>query len=211
MLRLPRSLRPPPGLAASWDRAVAHARRIVHRRRWIVHAAAIAAVALGASSGWSALTALRTAREAWGPTTPVAVARTALAPGDRADAATVSVQRWPAALVPPGALRGVPDAVVRQDVGPGEVLAAADVGASPGPAGMLADGEVAAVLALDESRRPPLAVGDRVGVVVGDERVASGTVLAVDALTVVVGVPSEPAASIAAAASNDAVALLLEP
>ncbi len=211
MHRLPTILRPPPGAVAAWDRSAAAVRRAARHHRRLGHLAALIAVLAGAWAGWSALAEAGDARDRWGHTVPVVVADVALAPGDRADAGSVSMRAWPAALAPPSALHAIPDAVVRQRVGAGEALGSADVGSVAGTAGMLATEEVAVAIPIEQSRRPTLATGDRVGVVVGDQRTASGTVLEVDASTVVVAVPSDRAATIAAATINDSVVLLLEP
>jgi len=210
MRHLARILRPPPGFAAAWDRSLGRARRATARHRWVGHAAALLAVVCGAWVGWSALSSLDHARDAWGDTVAVVVADVALAPGDRADAATVSVRRWPVALAPADAIHEVPDAVVRQHVGPGEPIGAGDVGRGEGAVAMLDPGEAAVAVTVDESRRPTLRVGDRVGVVVGDQRVANGEVIEVDPTTVLVAVPTDAAPAIAAAGLSDEAALLLE-
>ena len=130
MLRSPRS---PAVLTA----VAARVRSRLTRRRSLGRIAAAGCVGLGVWTGWSVLASMADARDAWGTTVPVAVADVALRPGDHAGSATVSLRRWPATLVPPGALREVPDAVVRQQVEPGEPLGAADIGPAAGPAGLL--------------------------------------------------------------------------
>lgn len=204
MLRSPRS---PAVLTA----LAARARSRLARRPSLGRATAAACIGLGAWSGWSVLASMADARDAWGTTVPVAVADVALAPGDHAGAATVSVRNWPVALVPPDALREVPDAIVRQRVVPGEPLSAADVGPGNGPAGLLPAGWVAVAVPLDESRRPPLATADAVGVVVGGVRLTAGAVIEASAGLVIVAVPAGDAAQVAAAALDDAVGLTLEP
>jgi hypothetical protein len=189
----------------------ARARLRLARRRSLGRLAATGSVALGAWAGASTLGAMTDARGAWGTTVPVVVADVALAPGDHAGEATVSVRDWPAALVPPGALRAVPDAVVRQDVAAGEPLDATDIGPGAGPAGLLPEGWVAVAVPLDAARRPPLATADLVGVVVAGERIAGGAVVEASSGLVVVAVPAAEAAQVAAAALDDAVGLTLEP
>ena len=105
----------------------------------------------------------------------------------------------------------MPDAVVRQHVGVGEVLGAADVGPSPGPAGLVPDGWAAVAVPLEEGLRPPLAIGDLVGVVVGGVRECGGSILDVSAMTVIVAVDGAHAALVATAALDGLVSLVLEP
>lgn len=204
MLRSPRS----PALFAD---LAARARSRLARRRSLGRLAAVGSVALGAWAGASTLGAMADARDAWGTTVPIVVADVALLPGDHAGEATVSLRAWPATLVPPGALREMPDAVVRQAVAVGEPLGAADIGPAEGPAGLLPAGWVAVAVPLAESRRPPLATADAVGVVVGGGRLTGGAVVETSAGLVVVAVPAAEAAQVAAAALDDAVGLTLEP
>jgi hypothetical protein len=204
MLRSPRS-------SALITALAARLRLRLARRRSLGRLAAAACIALGTWAGAATLGSMAEARDAWGTTVPVAVADVALGPGDHAGAATVSLREWPAVLVPPDALRAVPDAVVRQRVSIGEPLSAADVGPAGGPAGLLPAGWVAVAVPLDEARRPPLAIADRVGVVVGGVRVTGGAVAEASAGLVIVAVPAGDAAPVAAAALDDAVSLTLEP
>jgi SAF domain-containing protein len=204
MLRSPRS---PAAITA----LAARLRLRLARRRSLGRVAAVGCIALGVWAGATTLGSMADARDAWGTTVPIAVADVALAPGDHADATTVSLRDWPAALVPPDALRDVPDAVVRQRVAPGEPLSPADVGPAAGPAGLLPAGWVAVAVPLDEARRPPLAIADRVGVVVGGVRVTGGAVVEASAGLVIVAVPAGDAAQVAATALDDAVSLTLEP
>lgn len=204
MLRSPRS---PAVLTA----VAARVRSRLTRRRSLGRIAAVGCVGFGAWTGWSVLASMADARDAWGTTVPVAVADIALRPGDHAGPGTVSLQHWPATLVPPGALRELPDAVVRQAVGAGEAIGAADLGPAAGPAGLLPEGWVAVAVPLDESRRLPLATADRVGVVVGGVRVTGGAVVEASTGRVIVAVPAADAAEVAAAALDDAVGLTLEP
>jgi hypothetical protein len=204
MLRSPRS---PAVLAA----LAARGRLRLARRRSLGRVAAVGCVALGTWAGAATLGAMAAARDAWGTTVPVAVADVALAPGDHAGAATVSLRDWPAALVPADALRDVPDAIVRQRVGPGEPLSAADVGPGDGPAGLLPAGWVAVAVPLDEGRRPPLRTADAVGIVVAGVRVTRGAIVDASPSLVIVAVPASEAGSVATAALDDAVGLTLEP
>jgi hypothetical protein len=204
MLRSPRSLAVLAALAA-------RARLRLARRRSLGRIAALGCIALGAWAGATTLGAMADARDAWGTTVPVAVADVALAPGDHAGPATVSLRYWPAALVPPGALRHVPDAVVRQAVGSGEPLGAADVGPADGPAGLLPAGWVAVAVPLDESRRPPLRTADAVGVVVAGVRVTGGAIVDASPSLVIVAIPASEAGGVATAALEDVVGLTLEP
>lgn len=204
MLRSPRS-------PAAVTALAARVRLRLARRRSLGRVAAVGCIALGVWTGATTLGAMADARDAWGTTVPIVVADVALAPGDHAGAATVSLRDWPAALVPLDALREVPDAVVRQRVSIGEPLSAADVGPGAGPAGLLPAGWVAVAVPLDEARRPPLGTADRVGVVVGGVRATGGAVVEASAGLVIVAVPAGDAAQVAAAALDDAVGLTLEP
>jgi pilus assembly protein CpaB len=204
MLRFPRS-------PALLNTLAARARFHLTRHRWLGRIAAAGCIGAGAWAGAAMLGAMADARDAWGTTVPVAVADVPLVPGDHAGPATVSLRDWPAALVPPGALRAVPDAVVRQAVGSGEPLGVADIGPADGPAGLLPEGWVAVAVPLDESRRPPLAIADRVGVVVDGVRVTGGAVVQASPGLVIVAVPATDAARVATAALDDAVSLTLEP
>lgn len=181
------------------------------RRRSLGRSAAVACIAAGGWAGWSTLAAMTEQRDRWGDTVPVAVATVHLAPGDHAGAGTVTLRDWPVALAPPGSLRELPDATVRQEVAAGEPLGAADIGSGDGPAGLLPAGWVAVAVPLDDSRRPPLATADRVGVVLGDRRVTGGAVVEASPGLVVVAVPATDAGPVAAAALDDAVGLVLEP
>jgi hypothetical protein len=200
-----------PAAQAQLLAAAARLRLRLARRRSLGRVAAAACIGAGAWAGATTLAAMADARDAWGTTVPVAVADVALSPGDHAGADTVSLRDWPAALVPPGALRTMPDAVVRQRVEPGEALSPADVGPATGAAGLLADGWVAVAVPLDESRRPPLATADRIGVVVDGVRATGGAVVEAAPGLVIVAVPEPEAAPVAAAALHDAVSLILEP
>jgi len=100
---------------------------------------------------------------------------------------------------------------VTQRVRAGEVLGAADLGVAPGPPGMLPAGWVAVAVPLDESRRPPLATADRVGVVVAGAPAVHGAVVEAGPGLVVVAVPATDAAGIVVAALDGAIGLTLEP
>lgn len=156
------------------------------------------------------MAALADAREAWGDTVPVLVARRPLAPGDPL-AGNVDEVRWPAALVPSGRAAGVPaGAVARRRVSAGFPLAGADVAARPAPLGLVPDGWLAAPLV--ESPRSGADVGDRVRVV------ADGVAVAPEALVVgfvgdatLVATPADAAPLVALADASGQVTLLRVP
>jgi hypothetical protein len=189
---------------------VARTRLLSVRRRSLARIAAAACIVAGAWTGWSTFGSLAARRDAWGTRVPVVVADVELSPGDPADGSTMSLRSWPAALVPAGALSQVPDAVVRQRVGPGELVGALDVGTGRGPSGLVPDGWAAVAIAIEAGRRPPLAVGDDVGLIVGGARRADGVVVTIDLTAVVVALPADRAGPVAAAALDDAVGIVLD-
>lgn len=173
-------------------------------RRWLTAATlcAVTGLVVGRS-----ITAAETTRSRWGTTVPVLVAD---APVERGDVLTqrVSMQEWPAAMVPPNAVVELdPDATAASDLDAGVPLTAVAVelsGADPverievavplGPASMtfVAGQQVDLWSTTDRT----LAVGPSARVVT--EKVATRAIVAVDsgAQHVVVAVTSEEAASV---------------
>jgi Flp pilus assembly protein CpaB len=142
-------------------------------------------------------------RAAWGASSVVVVASRDLAPGDVVAAADVVVDQWPVAVVPVGAVAEPP--VGRTVVAPivaGEAVVArrlAPAGLS-GTAALVPDGMRAVAVPAGGSyglEVPPLAVGDRVDVLVTVDGPAD--VVAHDAVVVAVG---ETATTIAVDASE---------
>lgn len=192
---------------------LARVRMFLARHRSIGRAGFVACIAVIGLGAFSAVDSLEREREAWGSTVPVVVADRPLAPGDAADGNSMSLRHWPAALVPPAALRELPASVVSQPVGQGEAVTTADVGTAPGAAGLVPAGWVVVAIPLDATLRPPLHIGDRVGVVIGVERLSDGIVIEPSATAVMLAVPSTdaPMAAGAAASGSGTVALILEP
>lgn len=193
-----------------------------HPRVWwlVVLAAALAA-------GWlasSAVTSAEQARAAWGATRRVVVVERARDAGDELRPGDLAVDERPAAMVPASALETLPDrAVLRAAVVAGEVLVAERIA----PAGL---SDVAARLPTDHRAVaiptepgyvPPLAVGDRVDVLVALPSEAAGggppgfvlaarvLVVGIDEATVTVAVPRDAAPRVAVALGQGAVTLAL--
>lgn len=187
-------------------------RRLLARRPWIYWLIVIvAAVACGAEVR-QRVSAIDDARDAWGDSHEVLVARHDTRPGELLD---VDVQRVPIAIVPGAALNqdaGDGPLIARQDVSAGEIVTTTDVGRAgrDGPGALLPDGW-AAVPVIES---PPLgaAIGARVRIV------SDGIVLAPDAIVVgyhddvtVIAVPADVAPMVAAGADGGGVAVLLLP
>jgi pilus assembly protein CpaB len=189
---------------------LARGRHLLARRPWLYWLAAIVlAVGVGLAATRAA-SAVDDARARWGATRDVVVATAELVPGEPL-AGRTEVRARPSPTVPATALRAVePGAVARQHVAPGEVVVTGDVAATAAPATLVPDGWSAVAVA--EAVPTGVAVGDRVGVAGG------GVVLAVEGVVVgrpgeavLVAVPDDEAAAVAAASSAGDVALLLRP
>jgi hypothetical protein len=148
------------------------------------------------------------ARAAWGATEAVAVAVEPARPGQPVVA---RARHLPVAMIPAEAVRLLePGAVARQDVAAGEVLVAHDVVAPRGPAALVPAGWQA--LAVAEPVASGVAAGDRVAAVSGGIVLsAQGLVVGTTAEGVLVAVPADAAAQVAAAAIKGELALLLSP
>ncbi|HEV8115336.1 MAG TPA: SAF domain-containing protein [Acidimicrobiales bacterium] len=165
-----------------------------------------------------------TARAAWGQATEVVVARRDLAAGDRLDSNSTRLLEHPGPLIPPGALTELPvDARLAEPVYAGEVLRAerlAPAGLSAVAARLPADTRAVAV-PVDAGVTPPLAVGDRVDVLValGAEAAPGrppGFALATDVVVVdvtevavTIAMPRDAAPRLAVAFGQGAVTLAL--
>ena len=163
-------------------------------------------------------------RAAWGTTTVVAVATRDIAAGDPLRTADVELVDRPLAVVPDDALDHVPDGrVAATAIGAGEVVVAArlaPVGVT-GLAATLPAGSRAIAIPVEVGLAPPLAVGDRVDVLVALAPEAAGAgppgfvvaagalVVSVDegAVTVAVSAPAAP--RVAVALGHGAVTLAL--
>jgi hypothetical protein len=148
------------------------------------------------------------ARASWGATTQVWVATADAGAGQVLHAQRRQV---PVAMVPHGAVTGElpPAAIARQAVAAGEVVVAHDVGAGRLP--LLAAGQRAVAIPADDNTIT-VAVGDRVDVVArGQVLAGDGVVVDVSLGAVVVGVPADDAAGVAAAALDRIAVVVLRP
>ena len=197
------------------------------RRRWrparpsLYWTAAIGLAALTALVVHGLVARAEEARRRWGDVVDVPVAATKLAPGDVVDEADVVVQRWPAALLPAGALADPPV---------GRVVVAPVLAGEPFVRGRLAPEGLSPIAAL----LPPgtlavavpapalaLAVGDRVDVlatfdpsVTGDSEPSfavaeAAVVVAVGPDSVTVAVSEHEAPRVAFALAQGVVTLAL--
>jgi Flp pilus assembly protein CpaB len=145
---------------------VVRARRVLVRPG--VRRLAIAALAAAtAVTVMSLVDAAGAARDRWGDTRPVVVARRDLAPGEVLDAGSVETRDLPVAVVAEAALAEAPaGAVVRQPIAAGEPLVAGRLAPAglTGAAALVPPGERAVAVPAGPAGRPPVAVGDRVDV-----------------------------------------------
>ena len=191
-------------------------------RLWwaVTLALALAAGALTAGAVERAVAA----RAAWGTTTTVLVAVRGVAAGEPIGAGDVERQARPAAMVPPTALRELPDrAVAGAAVVEGEVLVRERLAGAGlrGPAARLPSGTRAVAIPAEPGLTPPVEVGDHVDVIVALAAAAAGdgppgftlvpraVVVAVDEHAVTVGVPADDAARVVVALGAGAVTLAL--
>lgn len=204
-------------------RIMTRARLEIAHRPALRHAI-VAGLALLA--GWTALSwsaRVEAQRASWGDTLPVLVARADLVPGEPLGG-SVERRDVPAAVVPPAAIDLVdsvrpggagdplgPGAVARRAIPAGAILTSVDVAMHGHPESLLTPGEVAVAVA--ERIRSGARVGDQVMVVSdGFVLVRAATVVAVHDDRVVVAVPEELAAGVAAAAIGPSgVSVLVRP
>lgn len=162
---------------------------------------------------------------AYGELVPVLVATGDLSPGDALDDATSEVRSLPAALVPAGALRALPeDRTVRDAVVAGEAIVGARL-APDGAVGIAArlDPDERAVAVPTDHHRPPFEVGQRVDVLATIDPtlaggrgptapVASGArILDVDESGITVAVHVDDAARLATAMTTSVVTVVVAP
>jgi hypothetical protein len=189
-------------------RVLTRGRRVLARRPWLYW---LLVVVLALTAGYAVVSAtagVERAREAWGATGPVVVATEPAAAGE---AVVATTRRLPLAMIPADAVRQLPaGAVARQEVAAGEVVVHHDVVAADGPAALVPPGWQAVAVA--EPVASGVDAGDRVAAASG------GIVLAPDGLVVgttgdgvLVAVPAEAAARVAAASAQGELMLLLAP
>jgi Flp pilus assembly protein CpaB len=177
--------------------------------------------------GWAVSTIVADAervRQAWGTTEAVVVARRPLVAGTPIDGGDVELVDRPRALVPEGALRDLPDGqVAATSIAAGEVVVAARLAplGLRGLAATLPAGARAVAIPVEPGLAPPVAVGDRVDVLVALAPEAAGgrppgfvvaagaLVVAVDEAAVTVAVRAAAAPRIAVALGQGAVTLAL--
>lgn len=177
--------------------------------------------ALAVLAGWTALSwsaRVESERASWGETVIVLVARVDLFAGDPIGTA-VEPRELPLAMVPAAAidLAGAigaaerPGGIARRPIAAGAVLTTLDVAMHEHPDALLGPGEVAVAIA--ERIRSGARVGDRVMVVSdGFVLVPAATVVTAIDDRIVVAVPEDLAAGVAAAALGPAgVAVLVRP
>jgi hypothetical protein len=150
------------------------------------------------------------ARESWGDTKHVLVARQSIEPGAPLEG-SVSRRDVPSPVVPVDAV-GDLDAgsVARQRIAAGEIVVHHDVSASAAPQSLIPDGWLA--VAVSEPVASGAAVGDTVSVATGGIVVAAdGLVVGIVGEALLVAVPAGEAAQVAQAASTGDVAVLIRP
>jgi len=157
------------------------------------------------------------ARAAWGTTKTVAVATRAIDAGATIDAAAVSLERWPSAVVADNALEALPiGRAARVALSPGDMLRADDIAPEgvTGLAALIPDGWRAVAVARGTAS-VAVARGDHVDLVVATSDGSAATaargalVLAADAKTLTVAVPGDVADRVAAALATAAVVPVL--
>ena len=183
----------------------ARTRLVLARRPWLYWLGVVILAAVLAAFVHGSIAALDDARQGWGETRRVLVARGPLAPGDPI---VVDAVDLPVAALSPDALTELPtDARLRHAVARGDVLTTVDVTARPGPAARAEVGSV--VVGLSDPHGPHAAIGSPVQVA------AEGVLLAdratvVDVIDEVVFVAVEAADGPAvAAAAHQGLATLL--
>ena len=175
-------------------------------------------IATALAMGWvvsSIVAGAEEVRRSWGDTEPVVVAHHDIAAGAPVDDADVEVVARPRAVVPDGALDSLPAGqVASSPIAAGEVVVASRLAplGLRGVAATLPPGTRAVAIPIEAGLAPPLAVGDRVDVLVALAPEAAGDgppgfVVTADALVVAVGDAAVTVAVPAAAAPRVAVAL----
>jgi hypothetical protein len=139
------------------------ARRVLARHplaRWV----AVAGLAVTAAMVMTAqLRAVEAQRRSWGDPVHVWVARSTIEPGTPLDTDLVRSDRYPAAMVPPGALTEL-GGTTRQRIGAGEIVVASDVAAASGPAALIPAGWAAVAVPVGAI---PVSPGSAVVIVAG--------------------------------------------
>ncbi len=171
---------------------------------WLVVVLCAAGVGLGVRA---AINDLDDARESWGTTRSVLVARRDHQPGDHLDAMRVEL---PEAALPPTAVDAIPpEQRLRQRVAAGEVLVEADFVAE-GPAARADPGTI--VVAVSDPLARDLVIGSEV-VVAADGVVLADPAVVVELIDEIAFVAVDPAdaALVAAAARLDTASVLYRP
>jgi Flp pilus assembly protein CpaB len=191
---------------------LARVRHVLARRPWLYW---LAVLALAAGAGLvvaHAGASVDAARRNWGVTRDVVVASVDLAPGDPL-AGHVEVRSRPGPMVPAAAITDDElgdGARVRQHVGVGEILVAADVAPTGSPQDLIPPGWSAVAVA--EPVPSGAQVGDGVAAASGGLVLApAGVVVGRVGDAVLVAVPDDHAAAVAAASAAGDLTLLLRP
>jgi Flp pilus assembly protein CpaB len=183
-------------------------RRVLARHpmaRWVAVAGLATAVALIASAQ---LRGVEAQRRAWGESVTVWVARSTIEPGTPLDADRVRSDRYPAAMVPPGAVTEL-GGTARQVIGAGEIVVQSDVAAAGGPAALIPAGWAAIAVPTTDLAVAP---GDAVAVVAGGTLVPGLVVEGTSATgTSLVAVGEGNVATVAAAIVVGDVVVALSP
>jgi hypothetical protein len=189
---------------------VARLRLGLARSPWL-HWAIVAALA--GSAGLLVMRAangVEAARESWGETRPVFVARQTIEAGMPLDGA-VTERDAPSPIVPRDAVTELDvSATARQRIAAGEMLVTHDVSPSGAPQSLIPAGWLAVAVA--EPVASGAAVGDAVSVATGGIVVAAdGLIVGLAGEALLVAVPGDEAAQVAQAASTGDVAVLIRP
>ncbi len=139
---------------------------------------------------------VRSARDSWGMTTTVFVARAEIRIGEPIGPA-VSARQYPRAVVPATALHTFADAAIAtRSISAGEILTELDISHFGGPLALLPDDWLA--ITIDGPVDGAYAVGDHAAILAnGDLISAEAVVIRVLADAVMVGVPAEFAPAVA--------------
>ncbi len=183
----------------------ARARLLLARRPWLYWSVVVAIAALLATSVHQRLGSLDDARQEWGETRQVLVAREPLTPGGPI---LVDEARLPVAAVSPEALGELPaGARLRHHVARGDVLTTLDVTARPGPAARAEVGTV--VVGLTDPLGPYAPIGAPV-LIAADGLLLADTATVVDVIddVVFVAVAADDGPAVAAAAQHGVATLL---
>ncbi|HET9547558.1 MAG TPA: hypothetical protein VFO97_06960 [Desertimonas sp.] len=189
---------------------VARLRQLLARSPWLYWA--IVAVLAG-SAGLLVMRAaggVDAARQSWGETRRVLVARSDIEPGAALDG-VAEPRQLPAPMVPVAALTDLEaGALARQRVAAGEVIVAHDVAPSGAPQSLIPDGWLAVAVA--ERVGSGARVGDGVTLAAGGVVIAAeGAVVGSASDALLVAVPADEAPRVAHAVASGDVALLLRP